>query len=101
MKACVTGGTGFMGTLLAQRLSERGEHVQCLVRRPDRCEDWARRLRVDIRKGDLLDMSSLVDAFSDCDTVFHTAAFATHWGTRQQYWDNNVTGTRNVMHAIA
>jgi nucleoside-diphosphate-sugar epimerase len=101
MKACVTGGTGFMGTLLADRLSHCGDPVRCIVRSERRGEMLAKRSSVEVRIGNLADPQSLSDAFTGCDIVFHTAAFATHWGTRQQYHEINVDGTCNVLHAMA
>lgn len=39
------------------------------------------------------------DDLSDCDAVIHTAAFVSPTGSRQQFWQTNVEGTRRLLAA--
>jgi UDP-glucose 4-epimerase len=80
MRACITGGAGFIGSTLADRLSEDGvevtivddfrsgrrEFVAALLERPG----------VRLLEGDVLDPALMRDAVAGCDWVFHLQANA-------------------------
>lgn len=79
-RACITGGGGFIGSTLADRLSEAGveltivddfrsgrrEFVAGLLERPG----------VRLLEGDVLDPHLMREAVADCDWVFHLQANA-------------------------
>jgi dihydroflavonol-4-reductase len=68
----LTGGTGFIGGALLQRLRDEGRSIRALVRTPTDAD----RLAVEgVRPvgGDLLDPASYRSAMEGCDTVFHVA----------------------------
>ncbi|HUU04610.1 MAG TPA: NAD-dependent epimerase/dehydratase family protein [Patescibacteria group bacterium] len=69
----VTGAAGFIGSHLVPELLRRGSRVICLVR-PD--EDISRIQALDCRivYGDLSEKSSLVEAVTGADYIFHLAA---------------------------
>jgi uncharacterized protein YbjT (DUF2867 family) len=69
--ALVTGATGYIGGRLAPRLIERGHDVRVLARTPDKLTGapWVNDAKV--IKGDLSDLSSLEEAFTDVDVVYH------------------------------
>ena len=50
-------------------------------------------------QGDLADIDAVTDALKGMDTVFHTAAKPGIWGTYDEYFRVNVTGTVNVIDA--
>jgi nucleoside-diphosphate-sugar epimerase len=50
-------------------------------------------------EGDLLEVNSLKEAFAGADAVVHCAAHVGEWGSREDYFQTNVTGTRNVVDA--
>ena len=52
-----------------------------------------------LARGDIRDLSFLAGAFAGCDTVFHVAAKAGIWGSRQEYFSINLTGSENVIAA--
>lgn len=95
----LTGGTGFIGGVLARRLVEEGARVTVLARRPER----ARRLRelgVDVREGDVTEPASI--DLRDQDLVIHAAAWVAMGiprAKRRLFWDTNVEGTANVLEA--
>lgn len=72
MKAFVTGGTGFIGSHLADHLIESSNYtdVRCLVRTKDK---WLENKPFNRIKGDLTSISVLRDALRDVDTIFHLA----------------------------
>lgn len=69
--ALVTGATGYIGGRLAPRLIERGHHVRVLARTPGKLSGAPWIDDAEIIKGDLGDLSSLEDAFTDVDVVYH------------------------------
>lgn len=96
MKALVTGGGGFLGGAIARLLRAQG-HAVVSLQRSDAPELAA--LGVTVVRGDIADAGTVASAAGGCDTVFHVAAKAGHWGSYQSYFDANVLGTRNVLAA--
>jgi dihydroflavonol-4-reductase len=78
MKVLVTGATGFVGSHLVRHLVSRGAEVVCLVR-PSSLLDNLFSLPLDIRHGDVRDMSSVRSAMSGCRVVYHCAADYRLW----------------------
>jgi nucleoside-diphosphate-sugar epimerase len=90
----VTGGTGFIGGRLAERLSfEEQAHVRVLVRDWRRAT-WVARADVELFSGDITDYASVQQAMSGCDVVYHCAAVGAAW---EPSINTNVEGTRNVL----
>jgi nucleoside-diphosphate-sugar epimerase len=98
-KVLVTGGTGFTGSHLCRRLVQEGYQVRVLVRKhSDR--SILDNLPIEWIQGDLSDRASLERATQGMDMVYHIAAlFRPENVTRQQFWDVNVEGTRNLLDA--
>ncbi|MCB5182834.1 NAD-dependent epimerase/dehydratase family protein [Streptomyces antimicrobicus] len=90
----ITGATGFLGGHLVDGALREGHRVRALVRPGS---DTAR-LRalpgVELVTGDLADAGSLHRAAEGCDTVLHSAARVVDHGSRAQFEQANVTGTR-------
>ena len=98
MKALVTGGAGFVGRHLAERLVNEGNEV-IVLDLPNGCLDTLDSNCGEVKGCDLCDFSSFGDAFSGVDVVFHIAAFASPWGAHEKFWAVNVNGTENVIRA--
>ena len=94
MKAVVTGGAGFLGAKIVQRLLDRGDEVVVFSRKPNGLPAGAV-----ARTGDLRDADDVAAAIEGADVVFHVAAKAGVWGKRSEYFGINLTGTRNVLAA--
>jgi uncharacterized protein YbjT (DUF2867 family) len=95
MKIAITGGTGFIGRHLAQRLVAEGVEV-VLIARSDRKELGGR--GVTFVAGDLSDAAVLRQAFAGCEAVAHCAGINREING-QTYDRVHVEGTRNVVTA--
>ena len=72
-RIAIAGATGYIGGRLAPRLLDAGYALRCLVRSPRKLEgrEWAASPRVEIRKTDLADGTSLTRELSGCDAAFY------------------------------
>lgn len=96
MKALVTGGGGFLGLAIVERLRARGDDVTVLARgeHPSVTTTGATLIR-----GDITDADTVVAATRGKDVVFHVAARAGVWGPHREFERANVLGTENVVAA--
>jgi nucleoside-diphosphate-sugar epimerase len=95
MKAFVTGGTGFIGSHLADRLieSEDCDELRCLVRTR---EKWLEGKDYKQVKGDLSSITALKRAIDGVDTVFHLAGVVSA-PTQREFNLANVDATENLL----
>jgi len=99
MKCFVTGATGFLGSHVARQLLARGADLRLLVRPTSRLENISD-LAAERVVGDLRDLDSLRKGMSGCEVVFHVAADYRLWAPdRQELYQSNVEGTRNILQA--
>ena len=94
MRVLITGGAGFVGSRIVERMVQRGAEVTVCSRAPGAARDGLRTIAADIRDAD-----AIATAMKGHDTVFHVAAKAGVWGPRREYFAINVQGTRNVLSA--
>ncbi|MDZ4824082.1 MAG: SDR family oxidoreductase [Flavobacteriales bacterium] len=107
----VTGATGLLGTHITLELLQRGETVRCMKRAgsdvslverlfhfldPEQGTKFFSKISwVD---GDALDLISLIEVMTGCDSVVHTAAVVSyHKRDRAMMYKINVEGTANVL----
>jgi nucleoside-diphosphate-sugar epimerase len=101
VRAFLTGGTGFIGGRLAERLRGRGDQVVALVRSPERAAAL-RDLGCGLAVGDLGDQGSIAAAVEGCDAAFHVAAaykVGIPRSERPAMYEANVLGTERVVDA--
>jgi nucleoside-diphosphate-sugar epimerase len=91
--AFVTGGSGFIGGRLIERLRRDGWSVKALARSPSSAEK-VRSLGAEPVEGDLEDMQALRRGAEGCSLAFHAAAHLGEWGSREDFERVNVAGTR-------
>ncbi|WP_372880642.1 2-alkyl-3-oxoalkanoate reductase [Psychromonas sp.] len=92
----VTGAGGFLGSALCRFL--RAAKIEVVgFSRGDYPE--VSRMGVTLIKGDITDKQSLIDAMRGCDLVFHVASKAGVWGSKESYFNPNVSGTENIISA--
>jgi len=96
--AFVTGGSGFIGGALIERLRKEGWDVRALAR----SESAAARVRergAEPVSGDLDNHDALRIGAEGSDTAFHAAAALGDWGDPAEFERINVGGTANVIAA--
>jgi len=91
--ALVTGGSGYFGEVLAERLVARGFRVRIFDINPPGIEH----AEVEYVPGDVRDADVLRDACSDVEIVFHNVAQVPLARDRAMFESVNVTGTANVL----
>ena len=106
-RACITGGAGFIGSTLADRLSGAGGEIVIVDDfsrgRQEFVASAVRRAGVRLLHGDVLDPSVLEDAFEGCDWVFHLQANAdVRRGLEdpQRDLEQNTIATSTVLEAM-
>ena len=98
MRAFVTGGSGFIGTVLLCRLRDEGVEARALAR----SESSVARVAAsgaEPARGDLDDIDAMAAGAEGCDVAFHAAAALGEWGRREDFERGNVQGTRNALEA--
>lgn len=94
----VTGATGFVGANLVRLLLSEGHQVRALVRPQSDLTNLVG-LEVEQMIGQLTD-DDLSQKLQGCQALFHVAAHYSLWqADRDQLWQSNVEGTRNLLQA--
>ncbi len=97
MKILVTGATGKVGSRVAKDLAQRGHQIRALVRDLPRAAELLGN-RIELARGDLLDLESLAVAVRGIDAVVHCAAFF-RGATAEQAHATNDLGTQHLANA--
>ncbi len=96
--AFVTGGSGFIGGRLTERLVADGIHVRALAR-SDRSAAAVEARGAEAVRGDLSDVEAITAGATGADTAYHLAAHVEQSGPWADFVRDNVTGTENVLAA--
>lgn len=97
----VIGASGFVGGYLTRQLLADGYHVRCLARTPDKVQHFANE-GCQIVKGDISDLSTLLDALKGIDAVYisiHTLAPQHNDTADLEFMDIELNGLRNIVRA--
>jgi nucleoside-diphosphate-sugar epimerase len=98
LKALVTGGRGFIGSFLVEKLLQSGYEVRCLLRNKGKGFGWLNGLDIEFYEGEITNPDSLTHAVQGVDYVFHLAG-ATKSNSKIEFYKINTEGTKNLLKA--
>ncbi|MBD3161747.1 MAG: NAD-dependent epimerase/dehydratase family protein [Candidatus Eisenbacteria bacterium] len=102
MRILVTGGTGFTGTALVERLLEDGHEVVALDNKEGLACDRLREKGATVRIGSVTDREAVDACMAGVEVVFHLAAAFRELNVPERYYDEvNVEGTRITLESAA
>jgi nucleoside-diphosphate-sugar epimerase len=94
----VTGGTGLLGSHIAERLARQGRRVRALVR-PGADTAFLRSLDAELIEGDLTDPDACRRAARGVEVIYHAAAKVGDWGTWPEFQRGCLDATANLARA--
>ena len=99
MKVLLTGATGYIGHQLAIKLANLNFKVNALIRDLD-SKKIPKHKNITPFKGDICKYETVRNAITNCDYVFHTAAYTDLKCNKiDNFYNTNVVGTSNVLKA--
>ena len=95
MSVLVTGGSGFLGRSIVERLLAEGRKVTILARNPapDLEGRGVRVIRASVENAEAVHL-----ACTGIETVYHVAAKVGVWDDYESFFETNVIGTRAVLY---
>jgi nucleoside-diphosphate-sugar epimerase len=96
VKVLVTGTGSLLLGGIASELVRRGDDVVCLQRRPSTFVGHQNAHQV---LADICDADAVAQAAQGCDAIIHGAARVGIVGSQKEFYDTNVTGTKNILQA--
>jgi nucleoside-diphosphate-sugar epimerase len=95
VKALITGGSGYFGSLLRDRILEKGGSVRVF----DLLDARDRPANVEFSNGDIRDVAALTEACSGCEVIYHCVAQVPLAKDRRLFRSVNVDGTARLLRA--
>lgn len=93
----VTGGTGYVGVHLVNKLLQAGHQVHLLILHEQEKAFFSPSPQLTFIPGNILDMNSIVKGMEGCHQVFHLAGYAKNYSKNKQvFFDINVQGSLNI-----
>ncbi|MFX1314679.1 MAG: GDP-mannose 4,6-dehydratase [Promethearchaeota archaeon] len=106
LRILVTGAAGFIGSNLTNSLLENGAEVTGIDNffsgKLENLDEALNRKNFQFRRGDIRDLSFLLDTFRDIDIIYHQAAFTSVPQSilmPESCNDVNINGTLNILNA--
>ncbi len=98
MRVLVTGGSGFLGSHIAEQLSREGHIVRALVRKSSNRKFLEKLDRLEFAEGAVEDADKVHEAMKGVDAVIHSAGLVKA-RTPDEFRATNVQGTVNLLDA--
>lgn len=98
----VTGANGHLGNNLVRLLLSQDKKVIATVRNPKN-KDTLKGLDCEVKRVDLMDKDSMLEAFKGVTNLYAVGAAFKMWSKnpKEDIYDNNVKGTQNLFEAAA
>lgn len=96
MKVLVTGGSGFLGSHVAEQLVNKGHQVRALVRKSSNVKFLSSLSGVELAHGSVEDKDSVARAAEGVDAIVHGAGLVKALKPAE-FTATNVDGTRNLL----
>ena len=107
MTVLVTGGAGFIGSHIVDRLMKEGENVRVLDNLSSGSKEnigkWLNELNFHFIEGELLERDDVDRAVKDCKIIFHMAAnpeIRIKKAGPEDHFKQNITATYNLLESI-
>jgi nucleoside-diphosphate-sugar epimerase len=94
-RVLITGGSGYFGSLLRDRLLDRGEAVRVI----DLADADDRPATVEFALGDIRDENRVREACDGCEVIYHCVAQVPLAKDRHLFESVNIQGTENLLKA--
>lgn len=98
MKVLVTGGSGFLGSHVAEQLAKAGHTVRALVRKSSNRKFLSTLPNVELAEGSVEDKKSVDLAMKGVDAVVHSAGLVKA-RSEAEFFECNTQGTANLLDA--
>lgn len=98
MKVFLTGGSGFLGRHVIQRLSREGHEI-CGIARSEKSAKIQKQLGARVVSGSLNDISTWQDELLGQDVLIHCAAPVEFWGPWEKFYREITLATRELLEA--
>ena len=100
MKALVTGGGGFVGKAIIRKLHARGDKIYSVARGtyPELSAMGIHTKQLDLGLANVDTLSQILSE-GGIDTIFHVAAKAGVWGSKQSFVSANIDATHRLLKA--
>lgn len=98
MKVLVTGGSGFLGSHVAEQLTQAGHTVRALVRKSSNRTFLLTLPNLELAEGAVEDRASVDEAMKGVDAVVHSAGLVKA-RTQEEFFACNTQGTVNLLEA--
>ena len=96
-KILVTGGTGFLGVPLVEKLNELGHDLKLLIREASDISSFKKLKNIEYVNGDVRDIESLYKAIENIEIIYHLAAYTRMWARDKSIFEDiNINGTANI-----
>lgn len=98
MRVLVTGASGFLGSHIAEQLSQAGQTVRALVRKTSNRKFLESLSNVEFAEGTIEDRDSVERAMEGVDAIIHSAGIVKA-RNEDEFHATNVRGTANMIEA--